>query len=100
MTPDRRKLAVTAGNDGRSVDMDNDQISIVDVADGRFALLGEVRLDDEPISQVVFGADGRFGYVVTWRRKSPGPTLYEIPMTPPFAVTRHLLSRRPLASVP
>ena len=91
ITPDRRKLAVTVGNDGRSEDLNNDQISIVDVADGRFSLLGEVRLDDEPVSQVVFGADGRFGYVVTRRRKSPGPTLVEIRMTPPFGVTRRLV---------
>jgi serine/threonine protein kinase/Tol biopolymer transport system component len=90
MTPDRRKLAVTVGNDGRSEDLDNDQISIVDVADGRFALLAEIRLADEPQSQVVFDADSRFGYVVTRQRKSPGPTLYEICMTPPFGVTRRL----------
>jgi serine/threonine protein kinase/Tol biopolymer transport system component len=90
ITPDRRKLAVTVGADGRTVDMNNDQISIVDVADGRFSLAGEVRLDDEPISQVVFSADSRFGYVVTKKWKSAGPTLYEIRMTPPFEVTRRL----------
>lgn len=90
ISPDKRKLVVLLGCDERTGegDLDNDQVSIVDVADGRFALDGEVRLDDEPIGQIAFGSDSRFAYVLTFPRKSSAPTLYEIGLTRPYKVTR------------
>ncbi len=90
LTPDHRKLVVCVGQDGRAEDLDNDQISIVDVSEGGFSLVGEVRLDDEISAPMAFSADSKFVYVVTRQRKSPAPTLYEIRLTEPFAVTRRL----------
>lgn len=91
ITPDKRKLVVLLGQDGRVVDMNNDQVSIVDVADGRFSLAGQVVLDDEPTGyEVAFSDDSRFVYVVTHRRKSSAPALYEISLTTPHQVTRTL----------
>lgn len=91
ITPDKRKLVVLLGQDGRVVDVSNDQVSIVDVADGRFSLAGQVVLDDEPAGgDVAFSDDSRFVYVVTRRRKSSDPTLYEISLTPPYQVARTL----------
>lgn len=94
VTPDGQKLLVTVGGDGRSVDLDNDQISIVDIGDGRFSLLGEVKLQDEAIGQrLAVIADGRLGYFVTAPRKSNAPMLYEISLTEPYCVTRSLAFR-------
>jgi hypothetical protein len=91
VTPDGRKLLVTVGGDGRNEDLDNDQISIVDIADGKFSLLAELRLPDEPIGQkLAVTADGKFAYLVTLPRKSRDPALYEISLTEPYRVTRSL----------
>lgn len=91
LSPDGQKLAVLLGDDGRSVDENNDQISIVDVAGGRFALAGEVRLNDEPFEHnLAFSQDSKFAYVLTRRRKSAGPVLYEISLTPPHGISRFL----------
>ncbi len=90
-TPDGRKLLVGLGQDGRSVDMDNDFLSIVDIADGKFELVGQVKLDDEPDGrQMAVSGDSRFAYLVTRARKSPSATLYEVSLTAPFAITRRL----------
>jgi Tol biopolymer transport system component len=50
-----------------------------------------VRLEDEPVAHsLAFSSDSKFAYVVTRRRKSPSPTLYEISLTPPYRVNRSL----------
>jgi serine/threonine protein kinase/Tol biopolymer transport system component len=90
IAPDQSKLIVTLGEDGRSEDLNNDQVSIVDIADGRFALVGEVPLDDEPLEQIAFSADSRFVYVITHRRKSKTPILYEVSLQPTPRVSRKL----------
>jgi len=84
ITPDGKRLAVALGDDGRSGDLSNDQISIVDVADDKFSLLGEARLDDEIASPLVFSGGSKFAYVVAWQRKSLAPTLYRVCLTAPF----------------
>ena len=90
-TPDGRKLLVGLGQDGRSIDMDNDFLSIVDIADGKFVLAGQVKLDDEPDGcQIAISGDSRFAYLVTRARKSPAATLYEVSLTAPFKVARRL----------
>ena len=91
ITPDQKKLVVTMGHDGRSEDLNNDQISIVDIENGRFQLLAEVPLDDEPAApNLAFSSDGQHAYVVTQKRKSAAPTLYEVRLKLPCGVTRKL----------
>jgi Tol biopolymer transport system component len=90
VTPDGRKLVVTLGGDGRIEDLDNDGVAVVDVADGRFSLLGRVPLNDEPVHQIAVSGDSRFAYVITNPRKSRSPTLYEISLTEPLGVPREL----------
>ncbi|NLY01111.1 MAG: protein kinase [Rhodopirellula sp.] len=91
ITPDRKKLVVPMGDDNRPIDEDNDQLSIVNIADGEFVLLGEVKLQDEPTSHnLAFSDDSQFAYVITRRRKSRGPTLYEVRLTDPYEVARSL----------
>ena len=71
--------------------MHNDRISIVDVADGAFSVLGEVSLPDEPvIKKIGFSSNSEFAYVNTHKRQSPFPTLYEIRLTPPYQISRRL----------
>jgi Tol biopolymer transport system component len=93
LAPDGRKLVVTLGSDNRTVDENNDQVSIIDVADNRFKLVGEVALPDEPLgqtAQMAFSPDGRFAYVYTRARKSNVPVLYEIEVAPPGRISRRV----------
>jgi len=90
ITPDKGMLVVPAGNDGRPVDENNDWVSIIDVRDGDLSLVAEVTLEDEPKGNVRFSPDSRFAYLITRRRKSEAPKLYEIRLTPPYEVTRAL----------
>jgi serine/threonine protein kinase/DNA-binding beta-propeller fold protein YncE len=91
VTPDKQRLIVGLGMDGQPEDSDNNQISIVDITNGIFSLAGEVRLMDEAKpTRMAFTADSKFAYVVTRKRKSQHPTLYEIQMTPPYRVARKL----------
>jgi len=91
VSPDGQKLVVQVGVDGRSNDLDNDQLSIVDIADGVFQLAGLVRLPDEPMPpDLGISSDCQLAYVVTKERKSDAPTLYEVRLTPPFEVSRSL----------
>jgi len=91
MTPDKTKLLVTAGQDGRDYDMGNDCISVYDIADGAFATLESVPLQDEPRGNS-FGIsqDSRFAYVATRKRQSSSPKLYEVSLDAPIDVTRTL----------
>jgi len=90
ITPDKGKLVVPAGNDGRLVDEDNDWVSIIDVADGNFSVAAVVPLNDEPDGNIGFSPDSQFAYMITRRRKSDAPRLYEIRLTPPYGVARTL----------
>ena len=91
VSPDGRKLVVQVGVDGRSNDLNNDQIAIVDIADGAFRLAGQVRLPDEPMPpDLGISSNGQLAYVVTKKRKSDAPTLYEVRLTPPLEVSRSL----------
>ncbi len=93
-TPDRKLLLVTLGRDGRNgrtEDLENDQVSIFDIEDDAFKLVGEVKLPDELTGHKIgFSPDSRFAYVVTFPRKSPAPRLYEISLEKPFRVMRWL----------
>ena len=91
ITPNKQKLVVPLGQDGRPHDESNDALAIVDVANGKFCLVGRVQLADEPSGHKVgFSSDSEFAYVVTRPRKSSAATLYEIRLTPPCQVTRTL----------
>lgn len=94
ITPDRSKIVVTVGCDGRGYDMDNDGIAIYDISGTNFASLAFVALDDEPIGnaghKLAFSADGQFVYVPTKQRKSATPMLYEVSLVPPYQVTRSM----------
>ena len=74
VTPDGNRLVVTLGSDGRSVDENNDQVSVFDLREDRCELAGEVHLDDEPgCSALGVSSDSRMAYVATRRQKSPAP---------------------------
>ena len=90
ITPDKTKLVVPAGSDGRLADEKNDRVSIIEAGDGNFRLLAEVPLDDEPKGNIRFSADSQFAYLITRQRKSDAPKLYEIRLTPPYGVARTL----------
>ncbi len=91
MTPDKNKVLVSAGIDGRNYDMGNDSIAIYDIASGNFALLASVPLQDEPRGfSVGISEDSRFAYVGTRKWQSATPMLYEISLDPPYNVTRTL----------
>jgi DNA-binding beta-propeller fold protein YncE len=91
ITPDRRKLVVPLGQDGPVENKENDQLAIVDIADGRFALLGQVPLKDEPTwYKIGFSADSRFAYVTMARLWSPTAVLHEVRLTPPYKITHSL----------
>ena len=90
ITPDGRRLVVPFGNDGRTVDLDNDGIAIIDVVDGRFTLLDQVSLDDEPTAyNIAFSVDSELAYVLTKPRKS-SRDLLEVSLSPPYRVARKL----------
>lgn len=89
ITPDKTKVLVAAGKDGRSYDMNNDSIAVYDIDNGNFSLLASVKLDDEPMGRkMAYSEDSRFAYVVSRKRKSANPKLYEISLEPPYQVTR------------
>ena len=92
ITPDQQRLVVAVGNDGCPKDLNNDGVSIVDIAEGRFLRLTEapIPLKDEPILRIASSADSQFAYVITKRRKSPDSTLYQLSLTAPFRVTQSL----------
>jgi hypothetical protein len=85
ITPDKSKILIKVGMDGRSYDMNNDRIAIFDVAS--FSLLACVSLNDEPANHKIgFSQDGTKAYVTTNRRKSSSAMLYEISLQPPYNV--------------
>jgi DNA-binding beta-propeller fold protein YncE len=89
ISPDNRRLVVLLGQDGRSEDLSNDSLAIVDITDGKFTLAARVELADEPVGHhLAFSADSRFAYIVTRQRKSNGPRLHEIRLAAPYEVTR------------
>jgi len=92
ITPDRNKLVVLIGTDGRSNDLQNDGVSIVRIDRGkRFERVAEVPLPDEPQNpNIAFSGDSRFVYVATRQRQSSSPVIYEISLNPPYEITRAL----------
>ena len=89
--PDGKLIAIAVGADGRNYDMENDQISIMDISGENFELVGEVKLPDEPRDHKMgFSGDSRFAYIVTYPRQSENAALYEVSLRPPFRVTRRL----------
>jgi len=87
ITPDKSKILVKVGMDGRSYDMNNDQITIIDVA--TYSILAQVSLNDEPAQHKIgFSADGTKAYVPTNRRKSSSAMLYEISLVSPYGILR------------
>ncbi|HID30963.1 MAG TPA: hypothetical protein EYP19_13315, partial [Desulfobacterales bacterium] len=90
-SPDGIRLVVCAGEDGRVEDLDNDQISIYDIAGKNFKFLGKVILPDEPLVRSLgFTSDSSLVYVPTFRRKSAQDKLYEIRLTPPYEIARSI----------
>lgn len=91
VAPDGRILVVTQGQDGRVKDEDNDRVSIVNLADSDPATIRHVQLHDEPVGRTIgFGADGTRAYVITRKRKSNDPGLYEISLSKPITVAAPL----------
>jgi len=87
--PNGKLLLVSVGRDGRNYDMENDQISIVDISGDEFSLVGEVKLPDEPTGRKIgFSPDSRFAYVIAYPRQSKAARLYEISLEKPFRVLR------------
>ena len=91
ITPDRRLLVVALGQDGRPVDLENERISLLAVDRGRFSLVAQVKLPDEPTGRLTgITADSRWLYLPTYPRRSAEPTLYEIRLADPAGITRRL----------
>jgi serine/threonine protein kinase/Tol biopolymer transport system component/6-phosphogluconolactonase (cycloisomerase 2 family) len=91
ITSDQKRLVVTLGQDGKSEDLKNDFVSVVDVEDGRFRVLGTVRLEDEPVApNIGFSSNSQSAYFVTRQRKSAHGVLYEISLSDPYETTRRL----------
>lgn len=87
ISPDKSKIVVAVGRDGRSYDMNNDQITIVDI--NSFSILAEVILDDEPTGKKIgFSVDSKKAYIPTLKRKSSSNILYEISLEEPYDVLR------------
>ena len=87
ITPDKSKILVAVGMDGRSYDMNNDQITIIDIAN--YSVIAEVVLNDEPQrGKIGFSSDSRIAYVATRQRKSSSNMLYEISLQPPYNILR------------
>ena len=83
MTPDRSKMVVLSGMDGRDYDMGNDAVHIFDISNGNFSEIATVNLLDEPASyEMAFTDDGAHVYFVTRRKWDGGPAkLHEVSLS-------------------
>jgi WD40 repeat protein/predicted Ser/Thr protein kinase len=90
-TPDRQKLVVAYGEDGRNVDENNDGVAVIDIAGDHFERLANIVLPDEPQEHKIgVSGDSRFAYLISIPRKSAAPRLYEIQLEPPYKIARTL----------
>jgi len=99
ITPDQRTLVVTTGGDGPGDPEENEQLSIVDVADGHFSLVHEVPLCGH-VGRFMMGLshDGAYAYVLCLPHQGGSPILCKVSLSPPFDATRIVLpgkSRQP-----
>ncbi|WCJ58297.1 hypothetical protein NXS98_11235 [Fontisphaera persica] len=91
ISPDRSKIVVGVGLDGRNYDMGNDGLAVYDVRHEAFELIGWVPMEDEPWTlESGFSPDGRFIYQLARPRRSSTAQLYEIQVEPPCAVVRRM----------
>ena len=83
LSPDRSKMVVFSGMDGRSYDMGNDALHIFDISNGNFSELDTVNLSDEPTgNKMAFTDNGAYGYFLTRRQWNSDPAkLQEISMS-------------------
>ncbi|MBL7049075.1 MAG: S8 family serine peptidase [Nitrospira sp.] len=87
ITPDKSKVLVAVGRDGRGYDMNNDMITIIDI--DSYTVLASVILSDEPSGHKLgFAPDSSKAYIPTKQRKSASNMLYEISLQEPFNVLR------------
>lgn len=88
MTPDRSKMLVLSGMDGRDYDMGNDAVHIFDISNGNFSEIATVNLSDEPAGyKMAFTDDGAYVYFVTRRKWDSGPAkLHEVSLSS-FTIT-------------
>ncbi|MCX8157507.1 MAG: hypothetical protein N3J91_13860 [Verrucomicrobiae bacterium] len=91
ITPDRSRVILSVGVDGRNYDMGNDGLAVYDIRDGAFDLVGWVPLNDEPHSlEHGCSPDGRFLYLLARPRQSSAMQLYEVRVEPPCGVVRQM----------
>ena len=83
LSPDRSKMVVFSGMDGRSYDMGNDALHIFDISNGNFSELDTVNLSDELTgNKMAFTDNGAYGYFLTRRQWNIDPAkLQEISMS-------------------
>jgi len=83
LSPDRSKMVVFSGMDGRDYDMGNDALHIFDIANGNFSWLHTVNLSDELTgNKMAFTDNGAYGYFLTRRQWNIDPAkLQEISMS-------------------
>jgi DNA-binding beta-propeller fold protein YncE len=84
MNPDRSKMIVMGGSDGRNYDMQNDVVNVYDISGSNFSSLAAVPIPAEcPASTIAFTPDGSFAYFTTTKKWAPGSAdqLYEFSMT-------------------
>ncbi len=79
IAPDEQNLVVCEGNDGRNENEENDRLSIIDIADGKFHLRKQLPLNDECGEEcIAFSQDGKRVYAVTFGRWTESPMVHEI----------------------
>jgi len=83
LLPDRSKMVVLSGMDGRNYDMGNDALHIFNISSGNLSLLSTINLSDEPTGQkIAFFDNGAYGYFLTRRQWNSDPAkLQEISMS-------------------
>ncbi|RKY10314.1 MAG: hypothetical protein DRP56_01375 [Planctomycetota bacterium] len=92
ITPDKTKVLVSAGRDGRSYDMNNDAVAVFNIQNGAFTKLATISLPNEPqCDRITYSPDGKYAYVTTYPRKSPQGILYEISIEGFYGITRQLI---------
>ncbi|MHB8954389.1 MAG: protein kinase domain-containing protein [Pirellulaceae bacterium] len=88
ITPDQQRLAVTTGGNGPNHEEEDEQLSIIDVADGQFSLAHEVMLPGH-VGRFMMGlsGDGQYVYVLCLPHQGGSPILCKVSLSSPYEMT-------------
>ena len=87
ITADQRRLVVTTGGDGPANKQPNEQLSIVDIADGRLVLEHEAELPGQ-VGRHMLGIThtGETAYIVCVAHEDGAPVICRVSLSPPFTL--------------